>query len=266
MAPTLQRPVGGARADIDDHAAALFDHDRQGRAHTEIHALEVGIDGGRPFVRVGFRHAAERLDDPGIVDEDVEGSEPGTAGLDRIRQVPVAGYVAGYGKGIPAEFVRQCPAFVERAGGEHDPCAGSGERPGRRRTDPRLAPVTIAALPATPPISAPPFLPVPTATASAGCAGMYRRPPQLCIRGTVRPYDIGRFRTDCRNPGWGSSVGRGYSADTGRVAGRMLSGGRRRRRRRGRGNICDIFRRYLRRRKTGPLSIQPQGDADGGLW
>src|SRR5262245_18790735 len=90
VTPALQRACRRAGTDVDDNSVPLTRHDRYGCAHGEIHALVVDVGNARPLFGVGAGQTRDRLDQSGVVDENIETPEfrpgsrngPGDVGVD----------------------------------------------------------------------------------------------------------------------------------------------------------------------------------------
>ena len=75
VAPAFNGIAGSTGADVDDDAGTVFFHAGQYRAQTVVDALEVDVDHLIPACRVGIGQSGNGVDDPGVVDQYVDGTE-----------------------------------------------------------------------------------------------------------------------------------------------------------------------------------------------
>src|SRR5262245_32233914 len=143
MTPALQRACRRAGADVDDNSAPLTLHDRNGRAHGKIHALVVDVGDARPLFGVGAGQTRDRLDQSGVVDENIETPEFRLASRDGFGDVGIGADVADARQGSaadPPDFFRKLFNRSSGAGAKHDRDISASKFPCHARADAATGP------------------------------------------------------------------------------------------------------------------------------
>jgi hypothetical protein len=139
MAPAFQRTRRRPRTDVDDHAAAPGQHRGDPGTQAVVDALHVDIDDTIPCVGVGLGETRDRLDQAGIVDQDVEPAMPLHGGPHGGFDIAEGGHVAFDGRGLAAlatDAFGECRDRPRRAGGKHRRRPRSRQSQCRRGADP----------------------------------------------------------------------------------------------------------------------------------
>src|SRR5690606_26864491 len=134
-APPFHRIMGGARADIDDHARPPLDKMRQDSARSVVYAEQIDRNIFRPRARITAGKRADRRDDTGVVDDRIDPAIPLQRLADELLDRRIVGNIAACGKGIAAgvpDLFKNAAAGRSRARAEAESRPACRERERRR--------------------------------------------------------------------------------------------------------------------------------------